>query len=103
MEHPANTLAGLCALGGIIGYARKGSVPSLVGGLAVGAVYGYAGYLLKQNRNGGIEMALLGSVLLLGAGLPRAIKVQKPMPIALTAVALLSLTYYGKKWVDFNT
>ena len=33
LDHPAFTLSGLCAIGGIMGYARKGSFPSLVAGI----------------------------------------------------------------------
>ena len=102
MEHPAYTLAALCTIGGTAGYLRKGSVPSLMGGLAVGALYGTAGYLLHENRDGGIETALAASVLLLGAGLPRALKLRKPMPIMLSLLGAASLAFYGKKWADFN-
>lgn len=102
MEHPAFTLSALCSIGGIMGYMRKGSLPSLIGGVAVGSLYGISGYLLRENANGGLETALLASALLLGAGLPRAIRLRKPVPIGISVLALVSLGYYGKKWSDFN-
>lgn len=102
MEHPAFTLSALCSIGGVMGYMRKGSLPSLIGGVAVGSLFGFAGYLLKENANGGLETALVASTLLLGAGLPRAIKLRKPVPMGISVLALVSLGYYGKKWSDFN-
>ncbi|CAK9437276.1 uncharacterized protein LODBEIA_P16540 [Lodderomyces beijingensis] len=103
MEHPAFTLSGLCAIGGIMGYVRKGSVPSLVAGLTVSVLYGYSGYLLKQNANYGLEIALGTSSLLLVAGLGRAIPTgfQKPVPLLLVLLGGLSTGYYLKKYNEF--
>lgn len=76
-------------------------MPSLAGGLATGAVFGVAGVLLKRNADWGLELALLGSLLLGGASLPRAIKVQKPVPIGLSVLAAVNLVYYSKKYYEF--
>ncbi|KAI3405903.2 hypothetical protein KGF56_001122 [Candida oxycetoniae] len=103
MEHPAFTLSGLCAVGGLMGYFRKGSVPSLVAGIAVSTLYGYSGYLLKRNADYGIELALGTSGLLLLAGLSRAIPTsfQKPVPLLLVFLGGLSTGYYLKKYNEF--
>ncbi|KAK9465913.1 transmembrane proteins 14C-domain-containing protein [Lipomyces arxii] len=101
MEHPAFTLAALCTIGGVVGYGRKKSIPSLAGGLATGIVFGVAGYLLKENKEYGIHTALLGSLLLIGASVPRAIKVKKPVPIGLSFVGLAAGTYYAQKYQQF--
>ncbi|EDK45074.1 hypothetical protein PVL30_002749 [Lodderomyces elongisporus] len=103
MEHPAFTLSGLCAIGGIMGYVRKGSLPSLIAGTAVSVLYGYSGYLLKQNANYGIELALGTSSILLVAGLARAIPTgfQKPVPLILLLLGSVSTGYYFKKYNDF--
>jgi len=42
-SHINFTVAGLVALGGLMGYAKAKSVPSLVGGLAFGALFAYSG------------------------------------------------------------
>lgn len=65
MEHPALTLSGLCAIGGIMGYARRGSLPSLIAGSTFAILYGSAGYLLKNNQDWGLEIALGSSTCLL--------------------------------------
>ncbi|KAF3083532.1 hypothetical protein TWF569_009493 [Orbilia oligospora] len=97
MEHPAFTLAALCAFGGTMGFARTGSIPSLVAGVGIGAMYGYSGYLLKKNANYGIELAILASLVLGGAMIPRAIKTRKPLPIAMSVLAITGGAYYIKK------
>lgn len=103
MEHPAFTLSGLCAVGGIMGYARKGSIPSLVAGTTFAVIYGAAGYLLKQNADYGLELALGASTTLLAAGIGRSIptKFRKPVPLVLLGLGGLSSAYYAKKYNEF--
>ncbi|KAK9325625.1 transmembrane proteins 14C-domain-containing protein [Lipomyces orientalis] len=101
MEHPAFTLAVLCSVGGIAGYARRKSLPSLMGGVGVGILYGISGYLLKENKEYGIHTALAASLLLIGASAPRAIRLKKPVPVALSIIGLTAGAYYAKKYSDF--
>jgi len=103
LDHPAFTLSGLCAIGGLMGYFRKGSVPSLVAGLGVSTLYGISGYLLNQNANYGLELALGTSSVLLAAGLSRATSTgfKKPIPLALVLLGGLSTGYYLKKYDEF--
>lgn len=103
MEHPAFTLSGLCAIGGFVGYIRKGSIPSLIAGSAISILYGSAGYLLKQNADYGLELALGTSAVLLVAGLGRAVptKFKKPLPLVLTVLGGTSTAYYWKKYKEF--
>lgn len=103
MEHPSYTLSGLCAIGGIMGYVRKGSMPSLIAGTTFSILYGTAGYLLKQNQDWGLELALGSSSVLLLAGLGRSIptKFKKPVPLVLLGLGGLSTLYYGKKYNEF--
>jgi uncharacterized membrane protein (UPF0136 family) len=86
-----------------MGYNRKGSVPSLVAGLAFSGVYGAAGYLLRQNADWGLELALGASSSLLIAGLVRSSKAQfrKPVPNLLVGLGTLSTGYYIKKYNEF--
>lgn len=101
MEHPAFTLAALCSIGGIGGYVRRGSVPSLAAGITIGGLYAYSGKLLRENADYGIELASAASALLTLGSLPRAIRLRKPVPVALSLAGLSALAYYGKKYKDF--
>lgn len=101
MEHPSFTMAGLCGIGGLMGFYRKGSMPSLIGGLTCAALYGTAGYLLKQNADWGLELAIGTSALLTAGMLPRAIKTVKPVPIAVTLIGGISTGYYIYKYKQF--
>ncbi|KAK3671229.1 hypothetical protein LTR78_008864 [Recurvomyces mirabilis] len=88
-------LAGLTAGGGITGYIRAGSVPSMVAGCSVGLLYALGGYRIQQRATYGVELALLASVVLAGSSIPRAIKTQKPLPIGLSTLAVAGLWQFG--------
>lgn len=103
MEHPAFSLSALCAVGGLMGFARKGSVPSLIAGTTFSILYGYSGYLLKRNADWGLELSLGCSVALFAAGLGRSIPTgfSKPIPLVLLLLGGVSSAYYGKKYNEF--
>ncbi|GMG39831.1 unnamed protein product [Ambrosiozyma monospora] len=86
-----------------MGYIKKGSVPSLIAGTSLSAVYLTAGYLLHENKEYGIHTALFGSSVLLLAGLSRSIKVsfKKPVPLTLLGLGCVSTGYYAKRYADF--
>jgi uncharacterized membrane protein (UPF0136 family) len=46
----------------------------------------------------GIELALLASIILAGSSIPRAIRSQKPLPVALSVLALYGLYTYGNAY-----
>lgn len=62
------------------------------------------GYLIKENKDYGTELALGNSVVLLGSAIPRIIKTggRAPVPIALGATGLLAAYYYQKKVREFR-
>ncbi|CAO1620719.1 unnamed protein product [Sympodiomycopsis kandeliae] len=98
--HPAFTLGALTAVGGTIGFLRTRSVPSLVAGLAVGAIYGISGERIASGKDYGRELAAANSLLLFASSAPRFAK--GPVPKALTALGAVAAAYYGKKVYDYQ-
>ncbi|KXT14063.1 hypothetical protein AC579_10552 [Pseudocercospora musae] len=87
--------------GGITGYVRTGSVPSVVAGCTVGALYLLGGYRLQNKASYGVELALLASVILAGSSVPRAIKGGfKPLPTGLSVLASIGLVQFGMAYVN---
>lgn len=68
------------------------------------AIDSAVGYLLKNNKDYGSELALANSVLLTGSAIPRIIKTggRAPVPIALGVVGGLATYYYQKKFREFR-
>ncbi|KAL2271179.1 hypothetical protein VTJ83DRAFT_550 [Remersonia thermophila] len=95
LELPSYVLAALTATGGAVGFARTRSKPSLIAGTAVGLLYGLGGYRISNNEPYGVELALLASVVLGGSAIPRAIRLRKPVPIALSVLATYGLLTFG--------
>ncbi|EMC95270.1 hypothetical protein BAUCODRAFT_123733 [Baudoinia panamericana UAMH 10762] len=96
----AYILAGLTAGGGITGYIRAGSVPSMVAGCSVGALYAVGGYRMQNRQTYGVELVLLASIILAGSSIPRAIKTQKPLPMGLSALAAFGLYTFGMEFAS---
>ncbi|KAJ3117981.1 hypothetical protein HK100_000703 [Physocladia obscura] len=96
-DHLANTLAAVCGVGGIVGYAKGKSVPSLVAGIGFGALYATSGYLIKKNADYGVELALGSSLVLVGATGPRALRTRKNVPVLMATLGFLGSGYYAKK------
>jgi len=88
-------LALLTAGGGLTGYIRTGSVPSVVAGTGVGALYALGGYRLRQRQPYGAEIALAASLVLAGSSVPRAIRSGKILPVGLSLLASLGIWRFG--------
>lgn len=64
----------------------------------------FPGYLIKENRDYGTELALANSVLLTGSAIPRIVRTggRAPIPLALGATGSLASWYYQKKVREFR-
>ncbi|TGJ87775.1 hypothetical protein E0Z10_g973 [Xylaria hypoxylon] len=95
LENIAYVLGALTAGGGTMGYARTGSVPSIVAGVTVGLLYGLGGYRVQNRQPYGVELALLASVILGGSSIPRALRLRKPVPTVLSLISIFGLYTFG--------
>ncbi|GJJ11117.1 hypothetical protein Clacol_005348 [Clathrus columnatus] len=98
--YPAYAVGTLCVVGGVTGFVRTRSIPSLVAGVAVGSLYLWSASRIRSGTNNGIEGALAASALLLLSSLPRAAK--GPIPLALTVASASAGAYYGKTWYSLR-
>ena len=97
----------VCSAVSVAGYAMKGSVPSLAGGLGAAAVFGASGYLITQggtNTEVGFGVATLASGALAVGMAQRYRKTGKLMPAGLlVGVGLASALYHGAKYVQWTS
>ena len=102
--HASFTMAGIVAAGGLMGYARKRSIPSLVAGLAFGGLFALSGMMIRngQDYHGHVLAAATSSVLVLAMG-PRALKSRKFMPAGLVAtLGAVSTAYQTNKALEWK-
>ena len=76
----------LTIVGGVIGYVKAGSMPSIIAGAITGVLLLVAGWILPGNRTVGLAMALIVSVLLAAQFVPKLIRTGKMMPAGLMSI-----------------
>ncbi|XP_072139834.1 transmembrane protein 14C [Mobula birostris] len=92
--------AALVASGGVLGYVRAGSVPSLAAGLLFGSVAGIGAYQITQNPKN-IWLSLIVSGALTGIMGMRFYNSRKFMPAGLVAgVSILMVGRLGLKMLE---
>jgi uncharacterized membrane protein (UPF0136 family) len=76
----------LTIAGGIIGYVKAGSVPSIVAGAITGILLLAAAFLLPDHQVAGLVVGLITSLLLAGQFIPKFIRTGKAMPAGLMSI-----------------
>jgi len=76
----------LTIIGGVIGYVKAGSLPSIIAGAITGVLLLVAGWILPANRAAGLVVGLVVSLLLAGQFVPKFIRTGKVMPAGLMSI-----------------
>jgi uncharacterized membrane protein (UPF0136 family) len=76
----------LTIVGGIIGYVKAGSAPSIIAGSITGILLLVAAFILPEHRVAGLLTALVVSLLLAGQFVPKFIRTGKAMPAGMMSI-----------------
>ena len=76
----------LTIAGGVIGYVKAGSMPSIIAGSISGILLLVAAFLLPDHRVAGLATALIISLLLVGQFIPKFIRTGKVMPAGMMSI-----------------
>jgi uncharacterized membrane protein (UPF0136 family) len=76
----------LTIIGGIIGYVKAGSLPSIIAGAITGVLLLVAGFLLPEHRAAGIAIAFVVSFVLAAQFVPKFIRTGKMMPAGMMSI-----------------
>jgi uncharacterized membrane protein (UPF0136 family) len=76
----------LTIIGGVIGYVKAGSLPSIIAGSITGVLLLIAGWLLPQHRAASLATALIISLLLAAQFVPKFIRTGKAMPAGMMSI-----------------
>jgi uncharacterized membrane protein (UPF0136 family) len=76
----------LTIAGGVIGYVKAGSVPSIIAGSITGVLLLVAAFLLPEHRVAGLATAFIISLLLAGQFVPKFLRTGRAMPAGMMSI-----------------
>ena len=76
----------LTIVGGIIGYVKAGSAPSIIAGSITGLLLIIAGFILTEHRTAGLATAFVVSLLLAAQFVPKLLRTSKMMPAGMMSI-----------------
>jgi uncharacterized membrane protein (UPF0136 family) len=76
----------LTIAGGIIGYVKAGSTPSIIAGSVTGILLLLSAFLLPDHVVAGLAIGLITSLLLAGQFIPKFIRTGKAMPAGMMSI-----------------
>src|SRR5947209_20605679 len=76
----------LTIIGGIVGYVKAGSWPSIIAGSIAGVLLLIAGSLLPEHRTAGLATGFVISLLLAAQFVPKFIRTGKAMPAGMMSI-----------------
>lgn len=76
----------LTIAGGIIGYVKAGSTPSIIAGSITGILLLVAAWMLPEQRVAGLAIALVVSLLLAGQFIPKFMRTGAVMPAGMMSI-----------------
>lgn len=76
----------LTIAGGIIGYVKAGSTPSIIAGSIAGILLLLSAFLLPDHVVAGLGIGLITSLLLAGQFIPKFIRTGKAMPAGMMSI-----------------
>ncbi|PYL64544.1 MAG: hypothetical protein DMF20_10400 [Verrucomicrobia bacterium] len=90
----------LTIAGGIVGYAKAGSVASIIAGSITGVLLLVAAFLLPEHRAIGLATAFIISLLLVAQFAPKFIRTGRIMPAGMMSIlSLIGLIAAIVAWV----
>jgi uncharacterized membrane protein (UPF0136 family) len=76
----------LTIAGGIIGYVKAGSMPSIIAGSITGILLLIGAWMLPEHRQAGLLTVLIVSLLLAAQFIPKFIQTGKAMPAGMMSI-----------------
>jgi len=90
----------LTIIGGIIGYVKAGSLPSIIAGAIAGVLLLVGGALLPEHRGIGIATAFIVSLLLAAQFIPKFIRTGRAMPAGMMSIlSVIGLVVAIVAWI----